>query len=329
MLEGRITDDTQVKLRGLRIDLREIESAIVHAAKGSIIDCAVGIRQSETATAEYLVAFATTASAASIEHLNQILHQLPLPQYMQPAALVRLETMPTNASGKIDRSALKSISLPETGRMNASEHQNSGGETLNRTESRLKQLWEGVLPAEITAQHQISTTSDFFHVGGSSMILISLRADIQDAFNVTVSLFQLFDASTLGSMAVLVNSLSSSGGDKVVLEQSGELDCNWDNETVISESLLYVPANKRFFTNPEVVVLTGSTDFLGQAILTRLLEDGVVQKIHCLAVRHDIPLFNSSKIVVHRGDLGLPGFGLSEEVLSTIFSEVLQLNGKN
>ncbi|KAH0601132.1 hypothetical protein MHUMG1_00003 [Metarhizium humberi] len=321
LLEGRITDDTQVKLRGLRIDLREIESAIIHAAKGSIIDCAVGIRQSETATAEYLVAFATTASAASIEHLNQILHQLPLPQHMQPAALVRLETMPTNASGKIDRSALKSIPLPETGRMNASEHQNSGGETLNRTESRLKQLWEGVLPAEITAQHQISTTSDFFHVGGSSMILISLRADIQDAFNVTVSLFQLFDASTLGSMAVLVNSLSSSGGDKVVLEQSGELDCNWDNETVISESLLHVPVNKRFFTNPEVVVLTGSTGFLGQAILTRLLEDGVVQKIHCLAVRHDSPLFNSSKIVVHRGDLGLPGFGLSEEVLSTIFSE--------
>ncbi|KID72760.1 Polyketide synthase-nonribosomal peptide synthetase [Metarhizium brunneum] len=321
LLEGRITDDTQVKLRGLRIDLREIESAIIHAAKGSIIDCAVGIRQSETATAEYLVAFATTASAANIEHLNQIVHQLPLPQYMQPAALVRLDTMPTNASGKIDRSALKSIPLPETGRVNASEHQSSGGETLSRTELRLKQLWEGVLPAEITAQHQISTTSDFFHVGGSSMILISLRADIQDAFSVTVSLFQLFDASTLGSMAVLVDSLSSSGGDKVVLEQSGELDCNWDNETAISESLLHVPVNKRFFTNPEVVVLTGSTGFLGQAILTRLLEDGVVQKIHCLAVRHDIPLFNSPKIVVHRGDLGLPGFGLSEEVLSTIFSE--------
>ncbi|TWU72717.1 putative nrps-t1pks biosynthetic cluster [Metarhizium rileyi] len=321
LLEGRIADDTQVKLRGLRIDLREIESAIIHAAKGSIVDCAVCIRQSGTTMDEYLVAFATAASDTSTEHLDSILHQLPLPQYMQPAALVRLETMPTNASGKIDRSALKSIPLPQTSQKKAPEHQGSGIDILSGTESRLKQLWEGVLPAEITTQHQISATSDFFHVGGSSMMLISLRAGIQDAFKVVVSLFQLFDASTLGSMAVLVDDLSSTGSHENVQEQSGVIDLNWDSETAISDSLLNVQVNKRFFTNPEVVVLTGSTGFLGQAILTRLLDDGIVHKIHCLAVRHDSPLFNSPKVVVHRGDLALPGFGLEEEVLSAIFSE--------
>ncbi|KAI0428566.1 PKS-NRPS hybrid [Xylaria sp. FL1042] len=320
VLEGRIMDDTQVKLRGLRIDLREVESAIVHAAKGSIADCAVSVRQSEPTADEYLVAFATTASRAKADNLDKIVHQLPLPPYMKPAALVVLEKMPTSASGKIDRSALKSIPLPKTG---SQEDQLSDSEILGTTESRLKQLWEGVLSKEIVSQHQISTTSDFFHVGGSSMLLISLRVDIQDTFNVEVSLFQLFDASTLGGMATLIDNLSSNGSSDIPQdqEQSSDADIDYDAETAVAPGLLSVPVSKQFFTNPEVIVLTGSTGFLGQAILTRLLNDGIVKKIHCLAVRQDIPLFDSPKVVVHRGDLGLPKFGLTEEKLTEIFSE--------
>ncbi|KAI0817254.1 PKS-NRPS hybrid [Xylaria sp. FL0064] len=317
VLEGRIMDDTQVKLRGLRIDLREVESAIVHAAKGSIADCAVNVRQSEPTADEYLVAFATTAPGAKADNLDQIVHQLPLPPYMKPAALVVLEKMPTSASGKIDRSALKSIPLPKT------DGSISGSEILGSTESRLKQLWEGVLSKEIVSQHQINSMSDFFHVGGSSMLLISLRADIQDTFNVEVSLFQLFDASTLGAMAALVDNLSNNGSSNISQkqEQSNDADIDYDAETAVAPGLLSVPVSKQFFTNPEVVVLTGATGFLGQAILTRLLNDGIVKKVHCLAVRQDIPLFNSPKVVVHRGDLGLPKFGLTEEKLTEIFSE--------
>lgn len=321
LLEGRILDDTQVKLRGLRIDLREVESAIIHASRGTIVDCAVSLRASETTNTEYLVAFATTASAASRENLDEVLDQLPLPQYMRPAALVHLEKMPTNASGKINRSALKSIPLPSRRGIKELEPQDAGSEILTHTEGRLKQLWESVLSEEIVAQHQISTTSDFFRVGGSSMLLIRLRADIQDTFDVKVSLFQLFDASTLGSMSTLINELSGDGSGDPTQEPSSEVDIDWESETEVSAALIRLPVKKRFFTSPEVVVLTGSTGFLGQAILTRLLEDGIVKKIHCLAVRHDIPLFNSPKIVVHRGDLGLPGFGLDEEKLSKIFAE--------
>ncbi|KAJ2990480.1 hypothetical protein NUW58_g2929 [Xylaria curta] len=322
LLEGRIADDTQVKLRGLRVDLREVESAIIQAANGTIVDCAVSIRQPDATADEYLVAFATSASAAK-ENLDQIIHQLPLPQYMRPAALIILEKMPTNASGKIDRSALKSIPLPQPGDGNGLGGQQSGSEILSSTESSLKQLWEGVLSKEILSQRQITTTSDFFHVGGSSMLLISLRADIQDTFNIAVSLFQLFDSSTLGGMATLINILSnkSSGDLAYEQDQTSDIEINWESETAVSPALRNVPVNKQFFTNPEIVILTGSTGFLGQQILMRLLNDGVVKKIHCLAVRHDIPLFNSPKVVVHRGDLGLPGFGLSEDELSKIFSE--------
>ncbi|KAI1367101.1 PKS-NRPS hybrid [Xylaria arbuscula] len=317
ILEGRIADDTQVKLRGLRIDLREVESAIVQAAKGSIIDCAVSLRQSEN---DYLVAFATTTATADTKNLPKIVHTLPLPPYMRPAALVLLEKMPTNASGKIDRSALKTISIAQE-----SDDGESGDETLNATESRLKQLWEGILSKEIVAQNQITAASDFFHVGGSSMLLINLRSEIQDAFNVELSLFQLFDASTLGGMATVIDGLTGKGTGEVVKSQEqeevneGEID--WEKETAVSPSLKNVPVTKQFFTNPEIVILTGATGFLGQSILTRLLNDGIVKKIHLLAVRHEIPLFNSPKVVVHHGDLAKPHFGLTEKKLAEIFEE--------
>lgn len=317
ILEGRIADDTQVKLRGLRIDLREVESAIVKAAKGSIVDCAVSLRQSEN---DYLVAFATTTATADTDTLPKIAHTLPLPPYMRPAALVLLEKMPTNASGKIDRSALKTISITQE-----SEDGQSGDETLSNTESHLKQLWEGVLSKEIVSQHQINATSDFFHVGGSSMLLINLRSEIQDAFNVQLSLFQLFDASTLGGMATVIDGLTGKGTGEVVKGQEQEEvnddEIDWEKEITVSPSLKNVPVTKQFFTNPEIVILTGATGFLGQAILTRLLNDGIVKKIHLLAVRHEIPLFKSPKIVVHHGDLAKPHFGLTEKKLVEIFDE--------
>ncbi|KAK5635444.1 hypothetical protein RRF57_011156 [Xylaria bambusicola] len=306
ILEGRIADDTQVKLRGLRIDLREVESAIIQVAKGSIVDCAVSLRQSEN---DYLVAFATTTSTADTENLAKIVHQLPLPPYMRPAALVLLEKMPTNASGKIDRSAFKTISIAQ----DSEDGHNVGDETLSNTEAHLKQLWEAVLSKEIVSQHQINANSDFFHVGGSSMLLINLRADIQDAFSVELSLFQLFDASTLGGMATVIDGLTGkkgsvefTGGQKEEVND-GEID--WEKETALSAK------------PEELVILTGATGFLGQAILTRLLNDGIVKKIHVLAVRHEIPLFDSPKIVVHRGDLAKPHFGLTDKKLAVIFEE--------
>nr|A0A4P8WAE5.1 RecName: Full=Polyketide synthase-nonribosomal peptide synthetase pyiS; Short=PKS-NRPS pyiS; AltName: Full=Pyrichalasin H biosynthesis cluster protein A; AltName: Full=Pyrichalasin H synthase [Pyricularia grisea]QCS37521.1 PyiS [Pyricularia grisea] len=318
LLEGRIADDTQVKLRGLRIDLKEIEAAMVRAAKGDILDCIVSVAQSADVSDEYLVAYATARPDASNHRLEHLMHQLPLPQYMKPATLVLLEKMPTNASGKIDRSAFKSIPLPKATEDNGMQPE--VGQDLNDTESRLKQLWEGVLPKHVFSQHKFTAASDFFNVGGSSMLLISLRAKIQDTFAVVVSLFQLFEASTLGDMAALVDELSSGSAEKTAGPNSA-LDINWEDETAVSPALLGIPVEKKFFTNPEIVVLTGSTGFLGRAILTRLLNDGIVKEIHCFAVREEIPLFDSPKIIVHRGDLTLPGFGLSQKELASIFSK--------
>ncbi|KAI1505453.1 putative hybrid NRPS/PKS enzyme [Biscogniauxia marginata] len=311
ILGGRKTGDTQVKLRGLRVDLREIESTIISTADGHVIDAAVTVHESETTGSEFLVAFVTVADTVGDDaELQKLLQQLPLPQYMRPSAIIRLSKLPTNSSNKLDRLALKNIPLPRDQQEIDSEI------SLNETESQLKQAWESIISQQVLSQHQIRPESDFFHVGGNSMLLVHLRSQIREQFGIDVSLFQLFDASTLGGMATLVEESRPTARNESI---------DWDSETEVHSSLLNIPVKKQFCHTPEVVVLTGATGFLGRAILSRLLTDDSVQKIHCLAVRRDdreLPsMFKSPKVIVHKGDLTLPRFGLAEKDILQIFSE--------
>ena len=337
ILQGRIAGDTQVKLRGMRIDLKEVEAAIVDAAEGKISDVAVTVRDSSATGSELLVAFVTAAEAGQEDldsDFTDVLHRLPLPPYMRPATIVNLVKLPTNASGKVDRNALKLLPLP-LGRDGGGVATEMSSE-LDDNESRMKQLWEDVISNEVLSQYQVTPESDFFHVGGTSMTLINLRASIQKEFSIRdIPLSQLFDTSTLDGMVDVVARHTSSTtnpevDDKPTVVEGSDEVIDWEEETAVSPSLVRVPASKQqFFTQPEVVVLTGATGFLGRSILKRLVEDGVVRKIHCLAVRNPKEarerypsLFESPQVVLHAGDLALPRFGLaSEQQLLDIFSE--------
>lgn len=310
-LGGRISGDTQVKLRGIRMDLREIESAILKMGEGRIVDAAVAVRDAKSTGSEFLVAFITAVDPALDDAaLDSILQRLPLPQSMRPSVMVRLDSMPYNASNKIDRLSLRSLTLPEKAK--------AGHDSAEMTaaESKLRSIWESVITAEIMSRYQISSVSDFFHVGGNSMLLVRVQSEIRKTFDVSLSLFQLFDASTLGRMATLIEDNASPEVDEVI---------DWEAETAVSPEILRVPVSRRFVTTPEVVVLTGATGFLGRALLARLLDDDTVLKVHCLAVRKDFSslpsMFKSPKVILHKGDLASPRLGLTESEASKVFAE--------
>ncbi|KAF7169928.1 hypothetical protein CNMCM5623_002479 [Aspergillus felis] len=316
ILGGRIAGDTQVKLRGIRIELQEVESAIVNSANGKIVDAVVLVRKSAATGSEALIAYVTLRGAdegdKDKEPLEQIRQQLPLPQYMRPAVIIPLDRMPITSSNKIDRLALKSLPLPPVLQTGETELHTDESPSI----AKMREVWANVIPKEILAHFQLRPSSDYFHVGGDSMLLVRLQSEINKVFNTTISLFQLFDASTLEGMASLVAD-SGSTQEKVAVD--------WESETAVSPNLLQVPATKRFSAHPAVVVLTGATGFLGRAILNRLLKDCSVQKIHCLAVRRDpssLPEeFQSPKVIIHRGDLTLPQFGLTDRRVADIFAE--------
>jgi hybrid polyketide synthase/nonribosomal peptide synthetase ACE1 len=123
VVEGRVDGDTQIKLRGIRIDLRDIESTIIQQSSSNIIDAIVSVRKTDAAGAGFLVAHVVMSSAFSGTSgifLEQLRLSLPLPQYMQPSVIKALDMFPVNHSRKIDRKAISDLPLlPEKQRPSA------------------------------------------------------------------------------------------------------------------------------------------------------------------------------------------------------------------
>ncbi|PWY76064.1 putative hybrid NRPS/PKS enzyme [Aspergillus sclerotioniger CBS 115572] len=328
LLEGRIAGDTQIKLRGLRIDLQDIEATIVQTSKGRIVHAVVSRRENS----DFLVAHVQLlpeGNKSADEFLNQLLVDLPLPQYMRPALIIPTETLPRTASGKIDRLAVQLVPLPRTPQK---EPENTS-HTVDDMESLLLKLWEEVLTPETLGHFTVDSNSDFFRVGGSSLLLMRLQALIKAEFSIDLPFAQLFDASTLGGMAARIQSLlrldehiapvdAILGEADVPQNPVPEVMIDWDTETSTPSG---IPSSTILGSNkPRVAILTGATGFLGKALLRQLLSTPSIEKVYCIAVRatasHSDPVFSSPKVAIYHGDQSLPSLGLSPSDIDMIFS---------
>ena len=308
---GRIEGDTQIKLRGLRIEMQDIEQSILDAAKGLVSEVIVTPRGDPTILVAHAVLSSTAPTDKEREFLRQLAASLPLPQYMRPAAIVSIDSMPLNASGKTDRQALQNLPMPTI-----SQQQTGLTRELTETESKLVQIWGEVLPQQVQNIYTIDETSDFFHVGGNSMLLIELRELVKKNFQVHLPLLRLFEHSTLGAMAAAVQDFSPG--------EAAEID--WKMETEVPSDYLDLNIQEmavQSHSSHRTIVLTGATGFLGNYILRLLVKDPIVEKIHCIAIRNSDKLAefeDSEKVVSHDGNLSLPRCGLSEAEATSVFS---------
>lgn len=341
VIEGRVSGDTQVKLRGLRIDLREIERAITaEADDGAILDAVVSIRSSCSGSVEatdFLVAHVVfdPLSHQPSHHEAALAVQSRvenLPQYMWPAAVVPVTKLPTTISGKLDR--LAAAALPVPVRASAKPDHPKMTE-LNSYEVRLGHIWSEVLSEVITdLDPRITLQTDFFHIGGNSLLLLVLHARIKDAFSVELPIVRMFEHSTLAAMARQICNAEkqdhkSSGAD--TSDHDPAID--WDAETQLQPFLLNLgpqdldPVPPTLHPRGKIVVLTGATGHLGHALLAALTADPAVGRVHCIAVRKagsradiDAALRHNEKVVLHQGDLMLPRLGLPEDEALRIMS---------
>nr|A0A7L8UVC9.1 RecName: Full=Polyketide synthase-nonribosomal peptide synthetase ffsA; Short=PKS-NRPS ffsA; AltName: Full=Cytochalasans biosynthesis cluster protein ffsA [Aspergillus flavipes]QOG08944.1 FfsA [Aspergillus flavipes] len=339
VLEGRIDGDTQVKLRGIRIDLQDIESAMVQQANGALTEAVVSVcKLQET---EYLVAhvvISPTFTGNTESFLDQLRASLPVPQYMQPAIAVTLDALPVNHSGKVDRKAIAALPiLPKATQPGATSQPRDSTE-------KLKDIWTQVLGQGMTSLHHIDAQSDFFHVGGSSLALVEVQAKIKTIFQVEVSLVQLFENPTLGAMARMVDPTAFSAPVNANLTIPAEVataisapttsintapkEIDWEEETALTDDFYDIeidPTPKDQGLPYKTVVITGATGFLGKALLRRMLDDNHIDKIHAITLRRsrsDLPgIFSDPKVHLHRGDLNAPRLGLSETAAAEIFAE--------
>ncbi|MEC0235535.1 amino acid adenylation domain-containing protein [Paenibacillus kribbensis] len=159
---GRI--DQQVKVRGFRIELAEIESRLLshpEVKEAAVLD--VTDKQGQTALCAYVVAPGLTEGAAlDVERLKRHLAAV-LPDYMVPAYWTALAGLPVTANGKLDRRALPQ---PDTS-AGASAYR----EPASASEALLAEVWQDVLGVE-----RVGTEDNFFALGGDSIKAIQMAS---------------------------------------------------------------------------------------------------------------------------------------------------------
>ncbi|MFF5302424.1 amino acid adenylation domain-containing protein [Streptomyces sp. NPDC013161] len=178
---GRV--DHQVKLRGFRIELAEVESAL--AALPAVSGAAAVIREDapgERRLVGYVVA--EPDGDCSGPDIRRRMSEV-LPGYMIPAQVVVLDRFPLNPNGKLDRAA-----LPAPGR---TEPRSAGGSPLELAVAR---AWSEVLDVA-----EIAPTDDFFKLGGHSLMAGKVINRLRDEFQVTVPIRTLFEHPTVAGLA--------------------------------------------------------------------------------------------------------------------------------
>ena len=179
--------DFQVKIRGSRIELGEIEARL---AEYPGVREAVVVALDGAAGEKRLVAYYTADAGADVRADALRGHVLSLlPDYMVPAAYVRLESMPLTASGKLDR---RSLPAPDGGAYAARAYE-APADTL---EVALAEIWRELLKVE-----RVGRNDNFFELGGHSLLAMRVFARARRTLRVEASLTELFSHPTLSSFA--------------------------------------------------------------------------------------------------------------------------------
>jgi amino acid adenylation domain-containing protein len=182
--------DHQIKLRGHRIELGEIEAVI---ERHPAVRQAVVALQGEGASRQLVAYLCCGADSVATEGIRAWLHER-LPEYMVPAVLVPVEALPMTPNGKIDRKRLPStLNLPRESRADSVS-------ARNRTEQRISDLWADALHIE-----RPGIRENFFDLGGHSLLLVQLHAQLKREFNINISVVDLFRYPTIEALASFVD----------------------------------------------------------------------------------------------------------------------------
>ncbi|HEY0022710.1 MAG TPA: amino acid adenylation domain-containing protein [Longimicrobium sp.] len=207
--------DQQVKVRGFRVELGEVEAAL---GRHPSVREAIVMARGEV-DAKRLVAWLTStgerpAARAMHDHLRAL-----LPEYMVPSAFVWLEALPLTPNGKVDRRALPDPEAPSTA---------APVEPRTVTERVIAEIWTEVLGVE-----NMGVEADFFVLGGHSLKATQVLARISQRLEVELPLRVLFETPTVAGLAAAVEAAvaaADDGGGGAIADALAELEGLSDEE---------------------------------------------------------------------------------------------------
>ncbi|WP_275436701.1 non-ribosomal peptide synthetase [Vibrio sp. Of14-4] len=197
---GRL--DTQVKVRGFRVELGEIESQLLQNPWVSeAITCVQSAAGAEPTLVSYVV-IDDSNTDTSWPLIKQAIYRgirAELPHYMVPSSIVAIKAMPLTPNGKIDRKALlkKSFDLG----------QESYEQPIGDTELQLAEIWQHLIKPDAP----ISRNAQFFEIGGQSLLIMSMVNKVRSRFNVDLTVKEVFSTPILSDLASYIEGKMDDG----------------------------------------------------------------------------------------------------------------------
>ena len=188
--------DQQVQVRGVRVELGEIENLL--RCHEEVSDVAV-IDRDDVNGNKFLVAYVTTTNGTNSEQLRHFLAER-LPEMMLPSAVVKLNQLPRTLNGKIDRKALPSFESLQA----ECDAEESG------PRSPLEEIVSGIW-CEVLRLPFVRRTDNFFNLGGHSLLVTQVILRVRETFKVELPIRSLFEAPTLVQFAELIQEQISRG----------------------------------------------------------------------------------------------------------------------
>ncbi len=257
--------DHQVKLRGYRIELGEIEAAL--GQHSTVAECVVIVREDEPGDQRLIAYLTMTDNAVTTSDLRQHL-KAQLPDYMIPAAFVRLDKWPLTPNGKVDRKALPT----PTGSTSPATDFIAPRTPIEQT---VAQIWGSLLRLP-----QVGVHDNFFELGGHSLLATQIVARLRDTFRIEIPLRALFETPTVaGLSAGIVATIQTGRGQQAQSIRSAPGYAE-SPQSCAQQRLWFLdqfdPGNS-VYNLPVVLRLTG-----------RIAPSLLAQSINDIIARHDI-----------------------------------------
>ncbi len=193
---GRL--DHQIKIRGFRVELGEIEAALAACPD---VAAAVVVAREQAAGDTRLVAYVVSERAAPSP--SELRHRLraTLPDHMVPSTFVQLDALPLSANGKLDRNALPAPP--------PASNDGPTGSAAPRTavEEQMAVIWSRILGVERVGVHD-----DFFELGGHSLLAVRLLVEVEREFGVEVPLASFLETFTVAGLASIIEDIGGPEG---------------------------------------------------------------------------------------------------------------------
>ncbi|OKP94480.1 non-ribosomal peptide synthetase [Paenibacillus sp. P32E] len=250
--------DYQVKVRGLRIEVGEIEEVL---ARHPSVGAAVVLAKQDQTGESILIGYYTENGPSNLplDELQDYARS-KLPEYMVPTIFIRLDAFPLTSNGKIDRKALPAPDLALKVSMRDIV------QPATETERRMVAIWQRVLQLE-----NLGVTNDFFLVGGHSFLAIKLLDELKRELSADISLMEFLENPNIREMARRFDK-EDEHVDEVEEAWAGSLEAE-----AIQAEVAYPEWDR-----PRNILLTGATGHLGIYLLVNLLELHETAVVHCL-----------------------------------------------